>query len=542
MSPPNTDPDHPADRSRGRCALRTLRLALLGLALLPAATYAQMPTPTYGWNLGNTMEETWGTLTPPTQAMIQAVASAGFNTIRIPCAWNYHADATTHQIDPNYMASVSQVVQWALADNLTVIINDHWDQGWFEDSNFNSFDSNVNAKLVSYWTQIAKNFSGYSSSKLLFACANEPNVTSAAQTTVLFQYYQNFVNAVRATGGNNATRWLVVEGPGGANIDDTNTWVTSLPSDPAGHLAVEVHYYAPYQYALMTADASWGSMWYFWGQYYHSADMTTRNSTSSWEESYVNAELQKMYSQFASRGIPVIIGEFGAIRRTGTAGLTGTDLNLHLASRTYFDQYVVTKANQLGLKPVYWDDGDNGTGNNAFGIFNRSTATLVRTDDARALTGGAALPPPGGGGIIPNGIYRIVCANGGNALEVAGLGTTNGSNVDQWTYWGGANQKWALTHLGNNVYKIVGLQSGKCLDVTGNGTADGTNVEIWDSNGGTNQQWQVTSTGNGAYRLTPMNASSSCLDVTGGSTANGANVEIWSYHGGTNQQWTFQAP
>lgn len=542
MYPPNPEPKPAAARVSGFRALLNLLLALAGFALLPAAVRAQMPTPTYGWNLGNTMEETWGTLTPPSQAMINAVAAAGFNTIRIPCAWNYHADPTTHQIDPAYMASVTQVVQWSLAANLTVIINDHWDQGWFEDSNFNSFDSNVNAKLVSYWTQIANNFSSFSSSKLLFACANEPNVTTAAQTAVLFQYYQNFVNTVRSTGGNNSTRWLVIQGPGGSNIDDTYSWVTSLPSDPAGHLAVEVHYYAPYQYALMTSDASWGSMWYFWGKYYHSSDLTVRNATSSWEESYVDSELQKMYSQFTSRGIPVIIGEFGAIRRTGTTGLTGNDLDLHLASRTYFDQYIVDHANNLGLKPIYWDDGDDGTGNNAFGIFNRSTATLVRTDDARALTGGAALPPPGGGGIIPNGIYKIVCLNGGNALEVAGLGTTDGSNVQQWSYWGGASQKWAITHLGNNVYSIVGLQSGKCLDVYRKGTTDGTNVDIWDSNGGTNQQWQISSAGNGAYRLTPMNASGTCLDVTGASTTNGANVEIWTYHGGTNQQWLFQAP
>jgi hypothetical protein len=80
----------------------------------------------------------------------------------------------------------------------------------------------------------------------------------------------------------------------------------------------------------------------------------------------------------------VLLGEFGAIRRTGTAGLSGSDLNLHLASRTYFDKNVVSQANSLGIRPVYWDDSDNGSGNNAFGIFNRSTGVLTRPDDARA--------------------------------------------------------------------------------------------------------------------------------------------------------------
>jgi len=370
-------------------------LLIASLSLLPISGRAQLANPTYGWNLGNTLEATWSGAVPPTQKLINNVAAAGFNTIRIPCAWDHNADPNTHVINASYMATVTQVVQWAQAANLTVIINDHWDGGWFEDSNFNSFDPNVNAKLVSYWTQIANNFKGYNS-KLLFAVANEPNVSSQAQTTVLLQYYQNFINAVRATGGNNNTRWLVLQGPGGGNIDNTHSWVTTIPSDPAKHLAFEVHYYSPYQYALMTADATWGSMWYFWGKNYHSSTLTTRNSTSATEESYVTSELQAMSSQFTSKGIPVLLGEFGAIRRTGTAGLTGTNLNLHLASRTYFDKYVVGQANSLGIRPVYWDDADNGTGNNAFGLFDRSSGVLNRTDDARALTGGAALPPTGG--------------------------------------------------------------------------------------------------------------------------------------------------
>ncbi|GLQ91575.1 glycoside hydrolase family 5 protein [Dyella acidisoli] len=366
-----------------------------GLSLFSASGRAQLANPTYGWNLGNTLEATWSGVTMPTQTLINNVAAAGFNTIRIPCAWDHNADPNTHVINASYMATVTQVVQWAQAAHLTVIINDHWDGGWFEDSNFNTYDPNVNAKLVSYWTQIANNFRGYNT-KLLFAVANEPNVSSQAQTTVLLQYYQNFINAVRSTGGNNSKRWLVLQGPGGSNIDDTNNWVTSLPSDPAKHLVFEVHYYAPYQYALMTADATWGSMWYFWGQNYHSSILTTRNATSSTEESYVTSELQKMSSQFTRKGIPVLLGEFGAIRRTGTTGLTGTELNLHLASRTYFDKYIVSQANSLGIRPVYWDDADNGSGNNAFGIFDRSSGVLTRPDDAHALTGGAALPPPGG--------------------------------------------------------------------------------------------------------------------------------------------------
>jgi len=119
--------------------------------------------------------------------------------------------------------------------------------------------------------------------------------------------------------------------------------------------------------------------------------MLIRNSTWG-EEADTLAEIQKMQTKFMSKGIPVLFGEFGAIRRTGYADLTGVELNRHLASRTYFDQKVVELCNQNGIKPIYWDDG--GTNSNSFGLFDRNTAALVDVDSAVALTGGPAIPPP----------------------------------------------------------------------------------------------------------------------------------------------------
>jgi aryl-phospho-beta-D-glucosidase BglC (GH1 family) len=527
-----------------------LILALAALNRLPSTSLAQLPTPTYGWNLGNDLEPapapategSWGPAA--TQTLINNVAAAGFNTIRIPVAWDTHANQSTLQIDPTWMARVTQVVNWCYAKNLYVIINCHWDGGWLDNNIGDTPTASVTQRMNSYWTQIANNFKSYDN-HLIFAGANEPPANTAAQVSTLINYYQTFVNAVRATGGNNSTRWLIVQGPN-TNMDKScdPTLNFHVPSDPTpGRMMVEVHHY-PYQWTIMTSDASWGNMFYFWGANllaYHSSILTTRNSTWG-EEAYTDSQFQEMVTKFVSQGIPVVIGEFGAVRRTGYSDLTGTELNRHLADRTYFSKYVVDKANAVGIKPIWWDAG--GTGSNTMWLFDRSQASapVFDADNIRALTGGAALPPPDTSGIIANGVYKIVSRNSGLALDVAGAGRTNNTNVDQWSYWGGENQKWTLIHLGNNVYRITGLQSGRCLDVYGASSANGTNVEIWDSTGGTNQQWQITATGNGSYRLTPMNATGSCLDVNGGSTANGANVQIWQYFGNANQQWNIQAP
>jgi aryl-phospho-beta-D-glucosidase BglC (GH1 family) len=467
--------------------------------------------------------------------VINAVADAGFNTVRIPCAWDTHANQSTLQIDPTYMARVKQVVDWCYAKNLYVIINCHWDGGWLDSNISDTVNSTVTMKMNAYWTQIANTFRNYDS-HLLFAGANEPPVKTSAQMSSLLSYYQTFVNAVRSTGGNNSSRWLVVQGPS-TDIDLTDQLMNTLPNDSTpGRLAVEVHYYAPYQFCLMEDDASWGNMFYFWGQGYHSATLTGRNATWG-EEAFMDAEFQKMQTKFVNRGIPVIVGEFAAMKRSTTRypDLTGTELTRHYASHTYFHKYVLDSANSKGLKPIYWDTPGSGD-------FDWTTGALQDPDNIRALTGGAALPPPGGGGIVANGIYKVVARHSGKALEVAGLGTADQSNVQQWGYWGGDSQKWTLMHLGNNQYKVIGLQSGKALDVSGGQTGNGTNVQIWTYLGGANQIWTVSATSGGYYRLTPTHATSMCLDVNGVSPDDGANVQIWQYLVGNNQQWIFQTP
>lgn len=148
----------------------------------------------------------------------------------------------------------------------------------------------------------------------------------------------------------------------------------------------------------------------------------------------------------------------------------------------------------------------------------------------------------GGGGPISGNTYKIIARHSGKAMDAYGAQTANGTQIIQWTYHGGNNQKWVVTDRGGGQWSIIGVQSGRCVDINAWGTANGTKVQLWDYYGNANQKYTITATSGGYYRLTPTHATGSCLDVEGVSTADGAKVHLWQWLNGNNQQWTFQAP
>lgn len=286
-------------------------------------------------------------------------------------------NSTTAEIKADWMARVKEVVQYCTANNMYVILNIHWDGGWLEENCTEAKKEVNNAKQKAFWEQIATSFRDFDE-HLLFASANEPNVDNATQMAVLTSYHQTFIDAVRSTGGKNAYRTLVIQGPT-TDIDKTNKLMLTLPTDKiANRMIVEVHYYTPWNFCGMVKDETWGKMAYYWGANYHSTTDTSRNATSG-EEADLDKLFKSMKTQFVDKGIPVVLGEFGAIRRTT---LTGDDLIKHLDSRAYYLKHVVQKAKANGLIPFYWDEGS--LGNNGFGIFNRTNTTVF---DNQALKG-----------------------------------------------------------------------------------------------------------------------------------------------------------
>jgi len=339
-----------------------------------------------GWNIGNTLEATggetaWGN-PKVTKALIDAVKANGFNAIRIPCSWNQNLEnASTAKIKTDWLNRVKEVVQYCVDNDMYVVVNIHWDGGWLENNITEAKKVENNAKQKAFWEQIATHLRGFDE-HLLFASANEPAVEDAAQMAVLTSYHQTFIDAVRSTGGKNATRVLVVQGPT-TDIEKTNKLMTTLPVDKVtGRMMVEVHYYAPWNFAGLTKDETWGKMFYYWGAGFHSTTDTERNA--NWgEEADLEKDFKLMKTQFVDKGIPVLLGEFGAIRRTT---LTGDALTLHLNSRAYYLKTVVKTAKANGLLPFYWDEGS--LGDNGFGIMNRTNNTVFDTQALNALIDG----------------------------------------------------------------------------------------------------------------------------------------------------------
>lgn len=338
-----------------------------------------------GWNIGNTMEaiggETaWGN-PKVTPQLIQAVKKAGFNAIRLPVAWNQYADQKTAKISAAWLARVKQVVQDCVDNDMYVVINIHWDGGWLENNVTSAKQADVNAKQKAFWEQIATTLRDFDE-HVLFASANEPNAKDAVAMAILHSYHQTFVNAVRSTGGKNAYRTLVVQGPE-TNME-LSSKIMTMPTDSVpARMMVEVHYYEPSQFAIITEDASWGKMFYYWGNGYHSKTDPDRNATWG-EESYVDATMALMKAKFVDKGIPVIVGEYNAVRR---GNLTGDKLALHLKSRAHYLNYTTKRMVANGMLPFFWDAGSGGPYGS--GVMNRSTNTVFDQQALDALVNGS---------------------------------------------------------------------------------------------------------------------------------------------------------
>ncbi len=342
-----------------------------------------------GWNLGNSLdvpegETAWGNPTVSPE-LIAAVAGAGFQLVRVPVTWSlFTGDAPDFTIDPARLDRVEEVVNYVLDAGMYAIINLHHDGAdalegveWLSLNDAAGAISEANnaaveQRFTALWTQLAARFGSYGG-QLLFESMNEIHdgydAPDPAYYGIINHLNQVFVDTVRGSGGNNAERHLVVPGYN-TNIDYTLEGF-EVPNDPASSkLILSVHYYDPWSFAGEGSTPTWG--------------LDSPGADEWGQEDFVVTQFDRLKAEYADQGIPVIIGEYGAVNTSGYEDY-----------RRYYMEYVTAAACQRGFVPIYWDNGGLGSGPDSFGIFDRASNTVAVPSILEAMhrgcTSGTAL-------------------------------------------------------------------------------------------------------------------------------------------------------
>ena len=307
---------------------------------------------TIGWNLGNSLdavgwgnnsETSWGNPVV-TKELILEVKKAGFDAVRIPTTWYRHVDDDIN-VDEVWFDRVQTVVDYAYDEGMYVILNAHH-ENWYDPYNSNQKDAVK--KMKKLWSQIAERFKDYGE-RLIFEGMNEPrwrntqfewNGGNSEGRSVVNKLNEAFVKAVRATGGNNRYRALMIPtyAASASSLDGF-----TVPDDKS--LIVSIHAYSPYFFAM---DANGTSKF----------DPNNTNSTGE-----LTWLADTLYDRFISKGVGAIIGECGTVNKN------------NLSERINWAGYFPKVFGEKGIPVFLWDNNAFGTGNETFGLLNRNTLT-----------------------------------------------------------------------------------------------------------------------------------------------------------------------
>lgn len=350
-----------------------------------------------GWNLGNHFdgyysgswagdkegypEETvWQSASggKATHSTFYGLKAAGFSSVRIPVSWlKMIGPAPDYKINEDWMNRVYEVVGYARNAGLYVIINTHHDENHGVDNDYQWLDikkaandpalnTRIKAEIKAVWTQIANKFKDCDN-WLIMEGFNELNdggwgwsaefrADPTKQCNILNEWNQVFVDAVRTTGGKNATRWLGV--PTYAANPEFEKYLT-MPSDPAGRTMLAVHFYDPSEYTI--GEKQWSD----WG---HTGAAGKKDPGGN--EDHVRAVFGNLNAKYVAKNIPVYLGEFGCSMRSKSDTRAW---KFYL----YYLEYVVKAARTYGLPAFLWDNGNEGSGREKHGYIHHGTGNYV---------------------------------------------------------------------------------------------------------------------------------------------------------------------
>lgn len=332
-----------------------------------------------GWNMGNHFDayangvasETAWQGKSATQATFTGLKEKGFTSVRIPVTWMGHiGSAPDYALDEVWLNRVYEVVGYAENSGLKVILNTHHDEDHGEaDGNHwlnlkgavdnEDVNKQVKEEIAAVWTQIATKFKDKgeflmleSFNELIYGNQWSSTTNTEKKCDVINQWNQVFVDAVRAAGGNNATRWLGV--PGYA-ASPTYLEYLAVPKDPAGKTMLSFHCYDPYDYTIGDKQLpDWG----------HTGTSYKNGET----------EIQKLFSSiftnYVAKNIPIYMGEFGCSKRNKNDAKAW-------AYYLYYLEYVVKAAKTYGFAPFLWDNGAEGYGKERHGYIDHGSGEYV---------------------------------------------------------------------------------------------------------------------------------------------------------------------
>ena len=307
-----------------------------------------------GWNLGNTLDATnaddvtaetsWGN-PETTKLMIDAVKDAGFNVFRVPVSWGTHMN-DKYEVDQAWMDRVREVVDYGIDNDMFVILNTHHEEWYFPTEEDKEQDKE---QLKALWEQIAEEFKGYDE-HLIFEGLNEPRLRGTAKEwtggdetsrAIVNEYEQVFYDTVRASGGNNEKRCLMIT-PYAASSDYNVMKDLKLPNEDDKNLIISVHAYLPYSFALDTKG--------------------TDKFDAATDGSVIDTLFKNLNMLFLVKEIPVIIGEFGSVNK-----------NMNVEDRVECVKYYLEKAKENGVPCVWWDNNAFFSDGENFGLLSRSS-------------------------------------------------------------------------------------------------------------------------------------------------------------------------
>ena len=301
-----------------------------------------------GWNLGNSLDVTstdktdWGNPLP-SQQIVDRVFDMGFRTLRIPVTWGFNQQSSEpFTIEEAYLDLVQETVNYGISKDMHVILNIHHDNTWLRPTAADA--PSVKPRIQSLWTQVANRFEAYGD-KLIFETLNENRLLNSPEEwlggteegrTILNEYHLEALNAIRATGGNNTGRHIMISTYAASTLTVAMDGLVIPNNDP--RTIISLHTYFPWPFAGPDSpDAVWGS---------------------DEEKAALEEEFDRIHQKWVvEEGRPIILGEWGAVDKDNLA-----------VREAYYDFYV-SESTERGLLPIVWDDGGN------FRMLDRATLT-----------------------------------------------------------------------------------------------------------------------------------------------------------------------